>query len=709
MSDELKIIREALAQMQRRIDEDDTSFNIFPKEYRAPALWKKAKEIGHQAMTGEGPTPIKDIVTGKQSDVTPASSTPKSDATTPKADTPEPPKTTGSVKTDDKPVSVVKTKGGDYNVYAKGSEKAADFRKAYAAAKGNFEWEGRKYAKPSSETSKPATSTDAPLPPKRPEGLGTTTPGKQTLPSIDVGKPSSGPEFPKNKTSGTPVPPSRPETMDSKPQTWRSTEPIGRHGNYAKMSYDSSPITVSQIEKEKSQELANIKGQSPQVAPEPKPLDLNKPESESGGKKKKMSEETNPLIAAFLKLQSENPSNMFEAAKKLSPEQKKKMDVDKDNDIDADDLSALRAGKKGKMEENSLPTMAKPSANADTKSVTTDFSAPDRPAVSMDNKPVVSPTAPKVDTTIPSSDKKALDTKFKTIAREEVEFSQAEIDHINSFFLEASVAPNRPEVARGADSTSDKMSQNDVTGTAESGGKKKIHETSKPEVSVYDNAAHVKDKMGKVVASYSKKDHGSDYMKKANDHMSKIKEEVELDEILSASPKRKIPDWIKRKRNFNGRHDLVKARDLNYDGSKKKPNAEPKKDDVKEDTIPHKQDDVDPKFKSNILTPPKAPVKKFDKKVLSKMYEEEVELEEGRPKKNPTPETMERDPRKHIQVEAGRAAAGNVIDFHHNDGSKSKITPAMGRRIVSHLNGLKPADRQTAVNKMHDSAEGLKV
>ena len=93
-------------------------------------------------------------------------------------------------------------------------------------------------------------------------------------------------------------------------------------------------------------------------------------------------------------------------------------------------------------------------------------------------------------------------------------------------------------------------------------------------------------------------------------------------------------------------------------------------------------------------------------KVLSK---EEVELEEGRPRKNPTPETTERDPRQHIQVAAGRAAAGNVIDFHHNNGTKSKITPAMGRRITSHLNGLKPADRQAAVNKMHDSAEGLKV
>ena len=96
--------------------------------------------------------------------------------------------------------------------------------------------------------------------------------------------------------------------------------------------------------------------------------------------------------------------------------------------------------------------------------------------------------------------------------------------------------------------------------------------------------------------------------------------------------------------------------------------------------------------------------KKKDKKPVK-----EETLEEGRPKKNPTPETTERDPRKHIQVEAGRAAAGSVIDFTHNDGSRSKITPPMGRKIVAHLQGLKPADRQAAVNRMYDSAEGLKV
>ena len=78
-------------------------------------------------------------------------------------------------------------------------------------------------------------------------------------------------------------------------------------------------------------------------------------------------------------------------------------------------------------------------------------------------------------------------------------------------------------------------------------------------------------------------------------------------------------------------------------------------------------------------------------------------------KKGPDDEDVGRDPRQHIQVIAGQAGAGRVIDFKHNNGEVSKITPGMGRRIDAHLGSLKPAEKQAAVNKMHDSAEGLKV
>ena len=70
---------------------------------------------------------------------------------------------------------------------------------------------------------------------------------------------------------------------------------------------------------------------------------------------------------------------------------------------------------------------------------------------------------------------------------------------------------------------------------------------------------------------------------------------------------------------------------------------------------------------------------------------------------------MGRDPRQHIQVQAGRAMAGVPVDFKHDNGDVSKLTAPMGRRIVAHLGNLKPAERQAAVNKMHASAEGLKV
>jgi hypothetical protein len=65
-----------------------------------------------------------------------------------------------------------------------------------------------------------------------------------------------------------------------------------------------------------------------------------------------------------------------------------------------------------------------------------------------------------------------------------------------------------------------------------------LHETKKPEVSMHGGAAHVKNADGEVVASYSRKEHGNDYIKKANAHMaklpsggSKLKEEV-LDEKM---------------------------------------------------------------------------------------------------------------------------------------------------------------------------------
>lgn len=65
-----------------------------------------------------------------------------------------------------------------------------------------------------------------------------------------------------------------------------------------------------------------------------------------------------------------------------------------------------------------------------------------------------------------------------------------------------------------------------------------LHEAAKPEVSVHSGAAHVKNAKGETVASYSRKQHGSDFMKKANAHMAKLKEEA-IEEKKELSPKQK--------------------------------------------------------------------------------------------------------------------------------------------------------------------------
>ena len=95
-------------------------------------------------------------------------------------------------------------------------------------------------------------------------------------------------------------------------------------------------------------------------------------------------------------------------------------------------------------------------------------------------------------------------------------------------------------------------------------------------------------------------------------------------------------------------------------------------------------------------------------KEMQKNVKEET-IEEGRKKKSDSdePTYSGRDPKQHIQVIAGQAAAGRHIEFHHNDGSKSTITPQKGREIVAKLNGMKPAERHAAVNKMHDSSKGI--
>ena len=200
--------------------------------------------------------------------------------------------------------------------------------------------------------------------------------------------------------------------------------------------------------------------------------------STEDGKKKKMSEETNPLISAFLNLQQTDARNVFEAAKKLSKKQDEKLDVVDDDKIDAKDFAALRAGKKGKMEEESVDHLGSSTVTKEKKG----YVDPSTPTKPYEKAPMSTAAGDVL-----SKAKNALD---KTGVREEDEslFSEAELEHFKSVFNEASVAPNRPEVATEArpDSVKDGVSQNDVTGTHTESGKKKtwkeetLHEAGMP-------------------------------------------------------------------------------------------------------------------------------------------------------------------------------------------------------------------------------------
>jgi hypothetical protein len=380
----------------------------------------------------------------------------------------------------------------------------------------------------------------------------------------------------------------------------------------------------------------------------------NPEESESGGKKKKMSEEKNPLIAAFLKLQETKAANMFEAAKKA------KKDYDGDGDVESpkDEVwgSRFKAAKAaGKMEEENLDEVSKellkkyvPKAQHDARIA----------QYQNDEK----------------RDRKRI---------EGITLAKAKIRGPKVAATEGTMMdPKDPSVQGGSD----------VSSTPEKPAKAPKKVDGDPS---YQGSGEVT-MGGKPV---------------------RVKEETQVDELWeparkgekgSSARKRKAvqmrlgknnqdhPDWNPR---TNKQHSaLVLGRKLQKQGM------------TEEETVEFSQAEIDHinSFFEQVAPSRPEPTKGVNPSVKNIDLTDET-LEEGRPKKNPQPETTERDARQHIQVIAGRAAAGNTLDFPHNDGSKSKITPAMGRKITSHLQGLKPAERQAAVNKMHASSEGLKI
>lgn len=386
-------------------------------------------------------------------------------------------------------------------------------------------------------------------------------------------------------------------------------------------------------------------------APKPAPkapdinnsINMSKPASERTESGKKMKEEVeNPLIAAFLALQDDKTGNMFEAAKSLSPKQKKIAAVAGDKSkIDAEDFKALRGGKKmeedvEQVDEISSKLASKASSAAYNKygeylnksqPVANEYQRQHLKFHKYAAKANEKERTKAVLNTVSDAKKKRLGLK-----EEDVAFSESELEFFNSVMEAGPVAKT--------DAT-DK-------GSFKKAGATPNGDPVRPTVPTRD-----------------------------------LTDSVEVEEGTWSSSKWSHP----RPMNLSsgGGLSAEKKKALADRMAKYKPNM--------------KAGESDEEYKARTAK------NAASQRAAVGMKEET--LEEGRPKKNPTPEATERDPRQHIQVIAGQAAAGRTIDFKHNDGSVSKIDPAKGRKIVAHLNSLKPAERQHAVNKMHDSSKGL--
>jgi hypothetical protein len=204
--------------------------------------------------------------------------------------------------------------------------------------------------------------------------------------------------------------------------------------------------------------------------------------------------------------------------------------------------------------------------------------------------------------------------------------------------------------------------------------------TSKTELKNMTNAANRTDK---------------DYYKKRG--FKKVGEETEVDEELKGS---------QHKIDAN-KNNKIDAHDFKLLRSKKKV-----KEDAEESKLP-KDWGEGVEFSEEELAFFASVEETFTPTEPSRVNKDQAghtdlndEVTEAKKKEEPS---TERDARQHIQVVAGQAAAGREIDFPHNNGKSTKISPDMGRKITAHLNGLKPAERQAKVKAMHDSPEGMKM
>lgn len=546
------------------------------------------------------------------------------------------------------------------------------------------------------------------------QGKGTATKPqeKYIAPKLQT---KTGLDVPKATTASATTPaaaaaPKAPETP--KPATTPETSTVAR----------TMPAQLGGKEPEKTTVA------TPQVSYERPQFPMSTKSSfEDGGKKKKMSEESNPIIAMFLKLQEKNAlsPNIFEAAKKMSSKEKSLASLGHPKDkITKKDVLIGRGV---------LPRDVEEGAGEETAKKETSMS------VTMDNKPST-PAQTTAATSGPSaSDKKALDTKIKSIAKEEVE----EIDEI-SVGTAYSYAAKKMEKERkgllpGDYNPSSKTDLKNMTNAAnrtekdyyKKRGFKKVTATEEVEnlnestrslgalaAEMYHHASighygenedmshkqiqkHVDAFHAKKAAIAAK--HGPEVAHAVAHHAEQMAHHD--NSSFAHVDKKEHHNFVKKILGGVGskQHEIYKRTlsSKGYDGAHQVDLAE---------SVSFSQAEIDHinSFFEAVAPSRAEPTKGVNPTVRNTDLTDET-LEEGRPRKNPTPETTERDARQHIQVQAGRASGGTVVDFKHDNGKISKLTPGMGRAITAHLNGLKPAERQEAVKRMHASPEGLKV
>ena len=127
------------------------------------------KDVWHQATTGEGPTPVKDAITGKSSSATPASSTPAatSDKTPTTSTAPAPaPAAETKTETKPKPMSFSQAfKSAREKATAAGNPSTGQFD--YQGKKYQTNVAGEKYVPAAQQTSVEPKTDNVPLPPSR--------------------------------------------------------------------------------------------------------------------------------------------------------------------------------------------------------------------------------------------------------------------------------------------------------------------------------------------------------------------------------------------------------------------------------------------------------------------------------------------------------------------------------------------------------------